>query len=125
MSDILDLDVLRPPEKLIKIGGKTVNVGFIPTGITWDIESIQQKAAKLDQKKLAAGGEETKKGLDLTIELCSAFCKVKHPDMTPDWFRDNTDVKQIRLLADEINKTLAKALEDIGQYSKNEEAGSQ
>lgn len=123
MDTIIDLDVLRPPKREIKIGGKTVDVGFIPTGITWDIEAIQKEAAELDQTKILEGGEESKKGIDLAIKLCATFCSVKHPEMNEDWFSKNADARQLRTIADEIRKTLAKMYEDIQEYSKNGEAG--
>ena len=35
---IVDLDILKPPKKIIKLGGVQIDVSFVPCGITWEID---------------------------------------------------------------------------------------
>jgi len=122
MGEVIDLDVLRPPETLVKIGGKTVNVGFVPSGITWDIDRIKEELRNLDQKEILEGGPAAKKGYDLAVEMCSVYCTVKHPDMTVEWFKENTDARQVGMMAEVITGALNKAYEDADKYSKKVKA---
>jgi hypothetical protein len=110
---ILDLDVLRPPRRIVKLGGKEIDVSYVPVGITFEIDDINQEIAKLDVEKLSAGGEEVRKAFDLTVRLCVAFCQWRHPEMDEAWFRGNVDAQQIRLLAEEIREALVRAYKGI------------
>ena len=47
MSKVIDLDILRPDSKLIKLGGKEIDVSFIPCGITFELDSIVQQLLKV------------------------------------------------------------------------------
>ena len=123
MSETIDLDVLMPPEKIVIIKKRKINIGFIPAGATWDIQRISDASANLNQKEIDKGGEETKKGLDLTADLCAAFCKHQYEDMDSKWFKSNLNAIQIKTLADEIVKVLNQTLKDVEAYSKNVEAG--
>lgn len=119
-SAVLDLDVLRPPRRVVKLGGKEIDVSFIPVGITFDIDEINQEIAKLDIEKLQAGGEEVRKAFDLSVKLCVAFCQWKYPELDEVWFRQNVDAQQMRRLAEEIRDALTRAYKGID--SKNAEA---
>ena len=125
MGTLLDLDIIRPEKNIIKLHGKEIDVSFIPAGITFDLDAITAEMAKLDLDKVQDGGDETKKAFELGVRLCSVFCTIHYPEMTPDWFNKNVDPTQIRLMADAIKDSLAKIYEDMGAYSKNAEAGSQ
>ena len=122
MGEVIDLDVLRPPETLVKIGNKEINVGFVPSGITWEVDEIKNKLISLNQKDLQKGGEAAKKGYNLAMQLCSVYCTVKHPEMTVEWFKANTDAQQVGKMAEVIIEALNKAYEDADKYSKKVKA---
>ena len=46
---VLDLDVLRPESNYVKIGGINVDVSFVPSAITWDIDQIIQELGKFSK----------------------------------------------------------------------------
>ena len=123
MDAVIDLDILRPPKKIIRLNKKDIDVSFIPSGVTFDLDSVVNRMSKLDMKKVAEGGDEAKKAFELGLELCSVFCITNHPDMTTEWFKKNVDPTQIKLMADSIKESLAKIYSDMGEYSKNVEAG--
>jgi hypothetical protein len=121
MSDaVLDLDVLRPKKRRVKLGGKTIDVSFVPLGITFDLEDVMQEIYKLDQKAVKEGGAEARKAFDLTVRMCAVFCSVDNPEMDEAWFRSNVDAVQLHGLANEIRRALNQAYEGIDL--KNAEA---
>ena len=117
MAEVRDLDVLRPPERFVKLHGEQIDVSFVPTGITFDIDKVVLEMANLDQKKIGKDDTETLKAFNLGVKLCAVFCEHDHPEMTEDWFRAHTTATQVRDLGEEIRKALAQAYEGID--SKN------
>lgn len=121
MSDsVLDLDVLRPKKRVVKLGGHEIDCSFVPLGITFDLEDITQEMATLDQDAILKGGPEARKAFDLAVRMCAVFCSLKHPDMTEEWFRANVDGIQLHGLAGEIRASLQRAYAGIDP--KNAEA---
>ncbi len=119
MNDIVDLDILRPPRKTIRLNGKLIDISFIPCGITFEIDAIIRELMKLDPKKSQEGGEETKRYLDLTIKLCATYTASIDPEMTEEWFRKNVDPKQVGAMAESLQDTLLKSYEGVRAYGKN------
>ena len=119
MSDVVDLDIIRPKKQAVRLAGKVVDVSMIPCGITFEIDKIVRELAGMDQTKIGEGGEETRKALDLTIRLCSTFTSVDNPDMNELWFRKHVSVEQANKMADIIKDTLLKSYEGVKQYGKN------
>ena len=127
MAEVRDLDVLRPEKHFVKLNEVEIDVSFIPTGLTFDIDKVVLEMAQLDQKKIGKKGEtekeqlandaETLKAFNLGIKLCAVFCSWKHPDMDVEWFEENTTALQVRGLGEEIRGALARAYEGID--SKN------
>ena len=114
MPEVRDLDALRPQPRVVRLAGNDIDVSFIPVGLTFDIDQVTAEMAKLDTKKLHDGeGKETRKAFDLTVKLCATFCQWKHPEMTEEWFRENTDAHQLRVLGDSIREALTSAYEGI------------
>ena len=122
MTDkVIDLDVLRPEKRIVRIGGKDIDVSFLPVAITFDVAEILEQAGKLDAKKAAAGGSEGRKGLDLTIKLCATFCAWRHPELDAQWFKENTTAEQLTALTEEIKAALGRSYKGIDD-PKNGEA---
>ena len=117
MAEVRDLDVLRPEQRLFKLGGQEIDCSFVPTGITFDIDKVVTEMAKLDQKKVGKDDAETMKAFNLGVKLCAVFCEHDHPEMTEEWFNKNTTAAQVRDLGEGIREALAQAYEGID--SKN------
>lgn len=118
MASVIDLDILRPEQKMIRLGGKDFDVSFIPCGITFEVDNIVQELAKIPQKKIAAGGPECQKAFDLAVNLCSVFVKHNNPEMDENWFRKNVDVVQINMFAQEIQFALTASYKGVSDYGK-------
>ena len=119
-ENVIDLDVLRPEQKFIKLNGKQIDISFIPCAITFDIDELVKELSKLDQKKLKTDGKEQKKAFDITVKMCAIFCMWKYPEMDEEWFRENTSPGQLYSFSNEIRTALVKAYAGIEDYSKNE-----
>ena len=120
--EVLDLDLLRPEPKVIKLGGKEIDVSFIPCGITFDVDRITREISELGIEAIKKGGEATQKAFTLSMELCAIFCQTKHPEMDEQWFQNNTNPQQVNALVTAIKETLFKGYEQVQGYSKNGEA---
>ena len=117
MAEVRDLDALRPERRIVKLHGEEIDVSFVPTGITFDIDKVVLEMANLDQKMIGKDDAETLKAFNLGVKLCAVFCEHDHPEMTEEWFRKETTAIQVRGLGEEIRKALAQAYEGID--SKN------
>ena len=120
--EILDLDLLRPEPKVIKLGGKEIDVSFIPCGITFDIDRITRDISSLDMKKVQSGGKETHKAFDLSMELCAVYCQVSFPEMDKAWFERHANPQQVNALVAAIRETLYLGYKQVEGYGKNEVA---
>ena len=118
-DNIIDLDVLRPASRFVRIADVEIDVSFVPCGITFEVDTIVREMGKLDQVALQEGGEVARRGFELTLELCSLFCQRKHPEMTVEWFEENTDAQQLGLFADAIKAALFRSYEGIGDNGAN------
>lgn len=118
LSDISrDLDLLRPPKKIIRIGGHDIDISFIPCGIAFEVEELSKKILKLDSKALSDGDEkEQKKAFMLAVELCAVYCKRKYPELTVDWFLDNATVEQVMDFSSAIRDSFTADNKSIGAY---------
>lgn len=119
MGNIIDLDILRPEAKIVKLGGHEIDVSFIPAGITFDLDAIVQELMKLDGKKVQTDREEMKRAFDIGVRLCSVFCARKFPDMTAEWFYDNASTDQVTQFANAIQESLTKTYSGVEAHAKN------
>ena len=117
--EVKDLDVLRPESKIIRIGGKDIDVSFVPCGITFEVDDIIQELGKMDQTKIMTDPIEMKKAFNLSIDLCVVFCSHKYPELNADWFKENTDANQINAFSESIKEALARAYKGIENTGKN------
>ena len=102
-----DLDVLRPKPEYVLLGGKKIDVSFIPSGVALDIMGLQQELVALTDtpekvKKVEAGGEEARKSFEIAATLCSSITAQQYPEMDKEWLLKNTDVAQIKVLMEYI-----------------------
>jgi len=118
-NNIVDLDVLRPKPRCVRIGGTEIDVSFVPCGITFEVDELIQKLRQWDEATLEKGGAEAKEAFDLSIELCAVFCRRDNPELTVEWFRENTDINQIKAFVSAIEGALTQSYEGVEQYQAN------
>ena len=119
MSNVIDLDILRPAPRMVKINNKEIDVSFIPCGITFDLDAIVTQLVKVDAKKVKTDHVEMKKAFDLGVKLCAVFCTHNFPEMTEEWFRNNATSQQINGFASAIQSALFESYAGVGAHTKN------
>ena len=112
-----DLDVLRPQPEYVKLGGKKIDISFIPAGVAMDVMVIQQELEKLTNtpeklKRIQSGGKEAKRSFEIAAELCAAICSSQHKEMDKEWLLKNTDSAQIKALLDCITVAVMRSMEN-------------
>ena len=119
MSDkIHDLDVLRPKKDLVRLGGKEIDVGFIPSGVALEVMSLEKELRSLMDspeklKKIQKGGKEAKRSFEIAAELCAVITSKQHPEMDKKWLLNNTDVIQIKALMDHILASVQRSVDNV------------
>ena len=119
MEDIIDLDIIRPKSRKVKLAGKVIDISFIPCGVTFEIDNIVRQLVELDPMKLNTDPKVAKKGFDLTVELCSIFTSIKNPEFTKEWFMKECNVEQMGIIAKMIQEALAESYKGVESYGKN------
>jgi len=113
-----DLDVLRPTPEYVRLGGKDIDISFVPAGVAIDIMAMQQELVELTgtpdkMKKIDAGGDAARRSFEIAAELCAAITKAQHEEMDKDWLLKNTDVLQIKALMEHVTKAVFRSLEGV------------
>lgn len=128
MSDkpiVYDLDILRPTPEYVLLGGKRIDISFVPSGIAIDIMAMQQKLQDLTStpdklKKIEAGGKAAIESFQVAASICAKITESQHKDMTKEWLLKNTNVVQLKQLIEHITNAVSKSLEGIeGESGKN------
>ncbi len=118
-DSVIDLDILAPKQKLIKLNGKTINLSFIPVGILFDVDDIVARINSLDQEKIGNGNtDEMKKAFEASIDLCAIFCTLEHPEMDAKWFKSKVNNVQVEKLAALISQTLMEGYAGATRHSE-------
>jgi len=120
---VVDLDVLRPEPRFVRLGGKDIDVSFVPCAITFKIDTIIRDLGSASSGDVAGDLDLARKVFELSIDLCVAFCEHKHPELDREWFYDNVDALQVRGFAEAVREALQRAYVGAsGGSSKNVEA---
>lgn len=119
MADIVDLDILRPEPRKVKLAGHIIDVSYVPCGITFEVDQIVREIEALDPSNIASSEEEERKAFDLSIKLCSTFASASYPEMSESWFRKNASIDQISMLVKTIEQALVESYKGVEQYGKN------
>jgi len=111
-----DLDILRPKPEYVRLGGKDIDISFIPSGVAMDIMALQSELKELTDSpekldRVRSGGDEAKRSFEIAAELCAAITASQYPEMDKAWLLKHTDVIQVRALMDHITKAVFKSLE--------------
>ena len=119
-TKVVDLDILRPPKKIVKIAGKQVDASYVPVALTFDIDKLMRELATVTSEEGAAENEEaTRRVLDIECELCGLFASWQHAELTGDFFKQNADVGQINAFVEVIRETLERAYAGIEAHPGN------
>ena len=116
---VIDLDILRPEPQFVKIGGREIDISFIPCGIHFDVSAVIQELMALDQVKLSSDIVEMKNAFGLSVKLCAIFCQHLHKDMTEEWFYDNATTNQINDFVNALAGSLLATNKGIEAHAKN------
>ena len=113
---IHDLDILRPKPEYVRLGGKEIDISFIPSGVAMDIMALQEELRELTDSPekldaLRAGGKEAQRSFEIGAELCAAITASQYPEMDKEWLLKHTDVFQIKALIEHVTKAVFKSLE--------------
>lgn len=119
MVKVEDLDVLRPTPKFVRLGGKDIDVSFIPCGITFEVDQIIRELNTITQNDILNDSALSKRAFDLSIDLCVVFCSHNYPELDRAWFNENTNMTQITKFTEAISEALMKAYAGIGGDGKN------
>ncbi len=111
-----DLDVLRPKPEYVLLGGKQIDISFIPAGVAMDMMALQQELNKLVNtpeklRKVAAGGKEAQRTFEIATDLCAAITSSQYPEMDKAWLLKNTDALQIKALVEYVTSAVSRSLE--------------
>jgi len=119
-DNVLDLDVLNPKPRIVKIGGMEIDVSFVPVGITFDVDEIVQEMATFSVEELEKTGDQARRALELSVRLCSLFCSVKYPALDEAWFQGNASPGQIMSFSEVIKDTLTSSYQGVEEYSASQ-----
>ncbi len=130
-GNVIDLDILRPESRMVKIGKETIDVSFVPCGITFEVDDIvsqltdvvlaMEKETNLkgeDAVRASAKSPLTKVAFELGVKLCVLFCSMSHPEMDEAWFMENTAASQVGIMSDEIQVALTASFKGVDDYQK-------
>ena len=106
---IHDLDLLRPPAQYVRLGGRDIDISFVPSGIAIDIIVLKEK---LDKSK------DDKKSFELAAGLCGAITQCQYEEMTKEWLLKNTTVEQLYTLMLHIFEATNNSLLAKGEKSE-------
>jgi hypothetical protein len=119
--NIIDLDILRPEKRIVRLHGVDIDVSFIPCGITFDIDRLTQELQKISIKKIEQNGAETRRAFELAVEICATFAGRDHPELTKEWFMANVDATQVNVFSNAIKDALIASYKGVADYGKKAE----
>ena len=117
-EEIIDLDVISPPKRTVKVKGKNIDISVIPFKVTVKMmrhAADFQKLGKMvedgdiDDESQMAGHLETM--FDITRDIL----KNSDEDIDDKWIDRNLGSKQVILL---INKIMGFVFEEFGEPKK-------
>ena len=134
-NNVVDLDILRPPTRMVKLNDREIDVSFVPCGITFDVDEIREELVEVViaiEEETGLKGEEallevpnspnSKQAFGLGVKMCAIFCSVDHPDMDVDWFMKNSSPAQVGIMSQEIQNALLSSIKGVEDYQKKTEA---
>lgn len=122
--EVIDLDILRPTPRAVKIADKTIDVSFIPVAITFRVDEITKKLFGFTTEQLEKDPKAAEEAFRLSIRLCALFCEHKYPELNEAWFMANATPGQIQVFAAQITQTLVESMEGLSRYAAKNGEGA-
>ena len=116
-AKIHDLDVLRPPQEFVRLGGNDIDISFIPSGVAIDVMSMQDQLTAIQGET----DDISKERFALVAELCAKITENQYPKMDKAWLLKNTDVLQLKRLIELISEGITKSLASVGVDADDDE----
>lgn len=113
-----DLDVLRPASVIVRLGGKEIDIGFVPSGIAVDVMKLKDELEGLTGsedklKEIEEGGDAAIRSFELAADLCATITKSQHAEIDKEWLMKNTDIIQLKALMDLITRSVFQSLQSV------------
>ena len=97
--EVTDLDILKPPPVIVRILGVDLNVGFVPFGVTMEVERLQQQLTALedgrDRGELIADPEYGRQAIKLQTEIALLIAQYQAPEITRERLEGECTLEQI------------------------------
>jgi hypothetical protein len=127
--ELIDLDVIKPKPRQVKIQGKIIDISLIPFDVTLEMAEHFDTFVKLGKSlkgvsmnKLKAGeidtdinGKSIKDALSLLHRCTVRILTNADPEITEEWVQKNVSSEQMMLL---IQKMLEPLMEQWGTQKK-------
>lgn len=112
---IQDLDVLRPTPEYVRLGGKDIDISFVPAGVAIDILGLQDQMTELagsDEavERLTKDRDASVRLFDLQAEYCAKLTSAQFPEMDKDWLLKHTSVRQLKILIARVTSAVTRSL---------------
>jgi len=109
MSGIFkDFNAIIPEVRVAKIGDLEIDVSRIPSRAHIKILEFRESMATMTALERH----------NVTLDIISDICKKSHPEITPDWLIDNTDLEQLNAFVEFVFEPLS--AQPIGSIKKKE-----
>jgi len=119
-ENVIDLDILKPQERYVKLHGETIDVSFVPVGATFEIDALIREMSLIDKEKIDAGDvKENESAFNLAVRLAAAFCRRSHPKFDEEFFKKSVNSRQLGVLVQAIRDALNDSYRGVEEYGKN------
>lgn len=112
---IQDLDILRPPPEYVRLGGKDIDISFVPAGVAIDILGLQDQMTELagteaKVERLVNNREASIRLFDLQAEYCAKLTSAQFPEMDKQWLLKHTTIRQLKILINRVTLAVTRSL---------------
>lgn len=117
-EEIIDLDVISPPKRIVKVKGKDIDISIIPFKVT--VRMMQHAADFQKLGKMVENGDVNDESqmavhLETMFDITRDILKNSDDDIDDKWIDRNLSSKQVILL---INKIMGFVFEEFGEPKK-------
>ena len=126
-EEIINLDEIAPPKRIIQIRDKKIDISIIPFNITLEMMKHSSEFSKLGEMvkdgtiHSKAQGEQIVQRMETLFGIMKKILHNSDPEINDTWVDQNMSSKQVILV---MNKIMEYIFEEFGD-SKNAEAPQQ
>ena len=120
-EEIIDLDVISPPKRIVRVKGKDIDISVIPFNVTIKLMKYAAEFKKLGEMvEDGTVNDESQEGsmathLETMFDITRDILKNSDEDIDDKWIDRNLSGKQVILL---INKIMGFVFEEFGEPKK-------